>query len=328
MPVKFRDYYEILGVPRAAKEEEIKKSYRKLARKYHPDLNPNNKQSEEKFKEISEAYEVLGDPEKRQKYDQLGANWKAGADFTPPPNWGGTGGGFQGTINMEDLFGRANQQRGNAFSDFFEALFGGMGAMGGMGGMGGIGDAEAGRRTRAGTRPTRAAESETELALPLEDMHRGTTRKLTVRLGNAEKTIDIRIPPGARDDSKIRIPGGDPNGGDLYVRLRQQPHPKFTVNGDDSEVEVAITPWEAALGATIEVPTLDGNADIRVPPGIHSGQRLRLRGQGLNVRGGGRGDHFARLKIVVPRELTEAEKKLFQELAKVSHFKPRNGSSS
>ena len=328
MPVKFRDYYEILGVPRTAKEEEIKKSYRKLARKYHPDLNPNNKQSEEKFKEISEAYEVLGDPEKRQKYDQLGANWKAGADFTPPPNWGGAGGGYQGPINMEDLFGRANQQRGNAFSDFFEALFGGMGAMGGMGGMSGMGDAEAGRRTRAGTRPTRATESETELALSLEDMHRGTTRKLTVRLGNAEKTIDIRIPPGARDDSKIRIPGGGPNGADLYVRLRQQPHPKFTVNGDDSEVEVAITPWEAALGATIEVPTLDGKADIRVPPGIHSGQRLRLRGQGLNVRGGGRGDHFARLKIVVPRELTEAEKKLFQELAKVSHFRPRNGSSS
>jgi curved DNA-binding protein len=322
MPVKFRDYYEILGVPRTAKEEEIKKSYRKLARKYHPDLNPNNKPSEERFKEISEAYEVLGDPEKRKKYDQLGANWKNGADFTPPPNWGGTGGGFQGTINMEDLFGQAGEQRGNAFSDFFEALFGGMGAMGGMGG------AETGRRTRAGARPSRAAESETELALPLEDMHRGTTRKLTVRLGNAEKTIDIRIPPGARDDSKIRIPGGGPNGGDLYVRLRQQPHPKLTVRGDDTEVEVAITPWEAALGATIEVPTLEGKADIRVPPGVHSGQRLRLRGQGLNMRGGGRGDHFARLKIVVPRELTEAEKKLFQELAKVSHFKPRNGSSS
>lgn len=323
MPVKFRDYYEILGVPRTAKEEEIKKTYRKLARKYHPDLNPNNKQSEERFKEISEAYEVLSDSEKRKKYDQLGANWKNGADFTPPPNWGGpAGGGFQGTINMEDLFGRASQQRGNAFSDFFEALFGGMAGMGDMGG------AEEGRRTRAGARPSRAAESETELPLPLEDMHRGTTRKLTVRLGNAEKTIDIRIPPGARDDSKIRIPGGGPNGGDLYVRLRQQPHPKLRVNGDDTEVEVAITPWEAALGGTIEVPTLDGKADIRVPPGVHSGQRLRLRGQGLNVRGGGRGDHFARLKIVVPRELTDAEKKLFQELAKVSHFKPRNGSSS
>ncbi len=323
MPVKFRDYYEILGVSRTAKEEEIKKSYRKLARKYHPDLNPNNKQSEEKFKEIQEAYEVLGDQEKRKKYDQLGANWKNGADFTPPPNWGGApGGGFQGTINMEDLFGRAQQQRGGSFSDFFEALFGGMGGMGGMGG------AETGRRTRTGARVPRGAESETELPLPLEDMHRGTTRKLTVRLGNAEKTIDIRIPPGARDDSKIRIPSGGPNGGDLYVRLRQEHHPLFTVKGDDTEVEVAITPWEAALGADIQVPILEGRAGIRVPPGIGSGQRLRLKAQGLNMRGGGRGDHFVRVKIVVPKELSEAEKKLFEELARVSHFNPRNGASS
>jgi curved DNA-binding protein len=316
MPVKFRDYYEILGVARSAKEDEIKKAYRKLARKYHPDLNPNNKQAEEKFKEIQEAYEVLSDAEKRPKYDQLGANWKNGADFTPPPGWGGPG-GFQGTINIEDLFGRAGQQRSSPFSDFFETLFGGMG-------MGGA-DSEPGRRSRTGGRASRAAESETELSLPLEDMHRGTMRKLTVRLGNAEKTIDIRIPPGARDDSRIRIPGGGPNSGDLYVRLRQQPHPQFVVKGDDTEVDVAIAPWEAALGATVEVPTLDGKSEIRIPPGIASGQRLRLRGHGLNVRGGGRGDHFARIKIVVPRELTDAEKKLFQELAKVSHFRPRNG---
>jgi curved DNA-binding protein len=324
MPVKFRDYYEILGVTRAAKEDEIKKSYRKLARKYHPDLNPNNKQAEEKFKEIQEAYEVLSDSEKRQKYDTLGANWKNGADFTPPPNWG-PGGGYQGTINMEDLFGRAGAggagQR-SPFSDFFEALFGGMGGMGG--GM----NTEAPRRGRPSARASRAAESETELWLPLEDMHRGTTRKLTVRLGNAEKTIDIRIPPGARDDSKIRIPSGGPNGGDLYVVLRQEPHSRFAVKGDETEVEIPITPWEAALGATVQVPTLDGKADIRIPPGVASGQRLRLRGQGLNMRGGGRGDHFVRLKIVVPKELTEDEKKLFEELSKVSHFKPRNGSSS
>src|ERR671936_567547 len=169
MPVKFRDYYEILGVARTAKEDEIKKAYRKLARKYHPDLNPNNKQSEEKFKEIQEAYEVLSDADKRKRYDQLGANWKNGAEFTPPPNWGG--GGFQGTINMEDLFGRAGQQRGNAFSDFFEMLFGTMGA--GAGGMGG-GAAGAGSRARAGRTPR--AEAETELSLPLEDMHRGTQR--------------------------------------------------------------------------------------------------------------------------------------------------------
>src|SRR5881409_2963076 len=320
MAVKFRDYYESLGVPRSAKEEDIKKAYRKLARKYHPDLNPNNKNSEEKFKEIQEAYEVLGNTDKRKKYDQLGANWKNGAEFTPPPNWGG----FQGTINVEDLFGRAGEQRSNAFSDFFEMLFGGMGGGAGMGGFGG-GTAGAGTRSRAGARTPRA-EAETELNLPLEDMHRGTQRKLTVRLGNTEKTIDVRIPPGARDASKIRIPGGGPGGGDLYVRLHQQPHSVFKVNGDDTEVEIAITPWEAALGSTIEVPTLDGKADIRVPPGIASGQRLRLKGQGLNIRGGGRGDHHVRLRIVVPKELTDAEKKLFQELSRVSHFRPRNGS--
>src|SRR5687767_14534375 len=210
MPVKFRDYYEILGVSRTAKEDEIKKSYRKLARKYHPDLNPNNKQSEEKFKEIQEAYEVLSDAEKRRRYDQLGANWKNGAEFTPPPNWGG---GHQGTINMEDIFERAGQERGSAFSDVFEMLFGGMGGMGGMGGGPRPG---AGTRARTGGRAPRGAESETELTLPLEEMHRGTTKKLTVRLGNAEKSIDVRIPPGARDDSRIRIPGGGPNGGDLY----------------------------------------------------------------------------------------------------------------
>src|SRR6476646_2285446 len=147
MAVKFRDYYEILGVARNAKEEEIKKTYRKLARKYHPDLNPNNKQAEEKFKEIQEAYEVLSDADKRKKYDQLGANWKNGAEFTPPPNWGG----FQGSINMEDLFGRGGEQRGAAFSDFFEMLFGGMGGGEGMGGFPGGGarpGARAGRATR------------------------------------------------------------------------------------------------------------------------------------------------------------------------------------
>src|SRR5262249_23290139 len=152
MPVKFRDYYEILGVARTAKEDEIKKTYRKLARKYHPDLNPNNKQAEEKFKEIQEAYEVLSDPEKRQKYDQLGANWKNGADFTPPPNWG-QGGGFQGTINIEDLFGHTGADRRSPFSDFFEALFGGMGGIGST-------EAEPGRRTRTGSRTSRPAEAE------------------------------------------------------------------------------------------------------------------------------------------------------------------------
>jgi DnaJ-class molecular chaperone len=319
MPVKFRDYYEILGIARTAKEDEIKKTYRKLARKYHPDLNPNNKQAEEKFKEIQEAYEVLSDQDKRKKYDQLGQNWKNGADFTPPPNWG-QGGGF-GPIDMDEVFGRGGQRR-STFSDFFEMIFGGAPGMGGMGPM------DPTMRGRPGARASRAPEAETEIMLPLEDMHRGTIRRLTVRLGKAEKTIEIRIPPGARDDSRIRVPSGGPNGGDLYVRLRQQVHPRFSVKGDDTEVEVPITPWEAALGVTVEIPTLDGKAEIRVPAGIASDKRVRLKGHGLNIRSGGRGDHFARMKIVVPHELSDAEKRLFQELSQVSRFKPRNGSTS
>jgi DnaJ-class molecular chaperone len=304
MPVKFRDYYETLGVPRSAGDDDIKKAYRKLARKYHPDMNPNNKAAEEKFKEVQEAYEVLGDKEKRSRYDQLGQNWKGGSDFTPPPNW-------QTDFDVSDLFGRGDaggrfgRQGGTPFSDFFEMFFGGTGR-------------GAGARTRS-----TGQDVETELTLPLIDMHRGTTQKLTVQLGRTRKTIDVRIPPGARHDSRIRIPGGGPNGGDLYVRLKQDPNSIFTVKGDDTEVEVEVTPWEAALGAAIRVPTLDGRADIRIPPGITSGQRLRLRNQGMNIRSGGRGDHFVKLKIAVPSTLSPQERQLFEELKKVSTFNPR-----
>jgi len=311
MAVKFQDYYEILGVPRNASETDIKKAYRKLARKYHPDFNPNNKQAEEKFKQTQEAYEVLSDADKRKKYDELGANWKSGAEFTPPPNWEG--------FDLNEIFrgagartgtggrtrGGAGPGAGGGFSDFFETLFGGMGGSGGF---------------------NRAAEAEAELSLPLEDMHRGTTRRLNIRIENTQRSIEVRIPPGARDDSRIRVPGGGLHGGDLFVRLKMEPNPRFTVKGDDTETEVAISPWEAALGTTIEVPTLDGTAEIRVPPGVGSGQKLRLKGQGLNVRGGGRGDHFVKLKVVLPKKLTEEEKKLFQELARASRFNPRNGS--
>src|SRR5262252_5612410 len=248
MPVKFRDYYETLGIARGASEDEIKKAYRKLARKYHPDLNPNNKQSEDKFKEVQEAYDVLSDKEKRTKYDQLGQNWKSGSDFTPPPNW-------QTDFDPSEIFGQGGRpgggfgrQSGNAFSDFFEMFFRGAGRA-------------------AGTRTT-GEDAETELTLPLIDMHNGTTKKLTVQFGRSSKTIDVRIPPGARDGSRIRIPGGGQNGGDLYIRLKQDPNSIFTVKGDDTEVEVKISPSEAALGTNLQVPTIDGRADIRVPPGV------------------------------------------------------------
>ncbi len=313
MPVKFRDYYETLGVSRGAKEDEIKKAYRKLARKYHPDLNPNNKQAEEKFKEVQEAYEVLGDADKRGKYDQLGPNWKSGSDFTPPNSWQtefdpsemfGRRGGRPGAGAGAGGFGR--QGGGGSFSDFFEMFFGGAG--------------------RAGTQPhgDSVEEAETELTLPLSDMHRGTTRKLTVQFPRGRKVIDVRIPPGARNGSRIRVPHGGPSGGDLYIRLKLDPNSGFSVSGDDTEVEVEITPWEAALGAAIEVPTLDGKADIRIPPGVASGQRLRLKAQGLTIRAGGRGDHFVKLKIAVPKTLSPEEERLFQQLRDVSKFNPRS----
>jgi curved DNA-binding protein len=320
MPVKFRDYYETLGVPRNAPEADIKKAYRKLARKYHPDVNPNNKQAEDRFKEVQEAYEVLSDAEKRKKYDRLGQNWKSGSDFTPPPNWEGFHGG---NIRMDEFFGnRGNtggfrgQQGGQsgAFSDFFEMLFG-------MGG----GDRMAGGQRAGGWGRPVATDAETEMTLPLEEMHRGSVRKMTVRFGNSERALDVRIPPGARDASRIRIPGGGPDGGDLYIRLKLEPHGRFTVKGDDTEIEIDIAPWEAALGAVIPAPTLDGSIEIRVPAGVASGQRLRLRSQGLNVRGGGRGDHFVKLKIVVPPKLTDTERKLFEQLRDTSDFNPRHG---
>ncbi len=334
MSVKFKDYYEVLGVKRDATDEQIRQAYRKLARKYHPDVNPGDKASEDKFKELNEANEVLSDPEKRKKYDQLGANWKNGADFTPPPGWG--------QVNVEygdlnDIFGSSG------FSDFFESIFGG---------------GRANTRTRARNRTERGQDAEAEMAISLEDAHRGGVQRVSIQgvracqtcagTGTASgvvcatcrgsgqvlspRTLDVNIPPGARNDSVIRLarqgqPGqGGGEAGDLFVKLKIRPHPLFTVSGDDITAEIAITPWEAVLGATIEVPTIDGKAEMKVPPGTQGGQRMRLRGQGLSKRGGGRGDEYVKFKIVVPTHPSEREKELFKELSEASHFNPRGES--
>ena len=313
MALKFKDYYETLGVGRTTGGDEIKKAYRKLARKYHPDVNPDDKGAEEKFKGVQEAYEVLSDPEKRSHYDQLGSNWKNGSEFTPPSGW--QGGGFQTDFDIGDILGGGAGSGRGGFSDFFESIFGRMGG----------GPAAGEGRGSGYTRNERRARQqlETELALTLDEMHRGTTQKLNVRVNNKQKSVDVKIPAGTREGSRIRLPGGSTDGGDLYLRLKMQPGSRFQVDGDNTEIEVPIAAWEAALGATIEVPTLDGSADIKIPAGVGSGQRLRLKNQGLNRRGGGRGDHFVRIKIVVPKDLTEADRKHFENLAKSSTFKPR-----
>jgi DnaJ-class molecular chaperone len=334
MAVKFRDYYEVLGVQRNATGEQVRQAFRKLARKYHPDVNPGDKNAEEKFKEINEAYEVLSDKEKRKRYDKLGPNWKSGADFTPPPEWGK--GEFR---DFGDIFA------GGGFSDFFETLFGGAKST-----------RTAGQRRRSRRPPSfRGQDNEAEMTLPLEDAHRGGIHRITLNgvrgcadcnetgiVGDricttcrgsgqvlSPRTIDINVPPGARDGSVIKLPrqgqpgadGGEP--GDLYIKIKIEPHHVFSVKGDDTSIEVPIAPWEAVLGATIPVQTIDGKAEVKVPAGSQGGQRLRLKGQGLNKRGGGRGDHYVRLKIVVPPQASEREKQLYRELAGVAGFNPR-----
>jgi curved DNA-binding protein len=339
MAVTFRDYYEVLGVARDAKPDEIKKAYRKLARKHHPDVNPDNRESEEAFKKLNEAYEVLSDPEKRAKYDELGPNWKAGADFTPPPGW-------QQNPRVEyrdfgDIFGGAGRggfagQSGD-FSDFFESLFGNA-------------------RPRGGVYAMRGSDVEAEIVLTLEEANAGGMRSLTIQttepcptcggtglVDNAicgtcrgarvvahPRTIQARFPVGLRDGSVIRLEGqGEPGTGgaapgDLYIRTRLAPHRLFTVIGDDDlQIDLPVAPWEAALGATVAVPTLDGTVEVRIPPGTQGGKRLRIKGKGLAGRQGTLGDLFAKLKIVIPESLSESERELLDKLASVSTFDPR-----
>jgi DnaJ-class molecular chaperone len=335
MAVQFRDYYEVLGVPKTATEDEIKTAYRKLARKYHPDVNPGDKSAEEKFKEINEAYEVLSDADKRKRYDQLGQNWKAGQDFRPPPEWEGAHVEYG---DLGDLFGGGRGQSG--FSDFFESLFGGR------------------RSARGGAGfAMRGQDIEAEIPLTLEEAHRGVKRSITLQsvetcpdckgsgVKNGKtcptcrgagviprpKSLEVTIPAGVRDGSVIRLAGqGEPgtNGastGDLLLHVRIRPHRLFAIAGeDDVQIELPVAPWEAALGAKVMAPTLDGPVEMKIPAGAQGGQRLRLRGQGLNRRGGGRGDEYVKIKIVIPPTLTPQEKELFEKLAAESRFNARD----
>ena len=333
MAVTYQDYYEILGVSRSASQEEIKKAYRKLAAKYHPDVN-KTKEAEDMFKKVGEAYEVLGDPKNRKKYDMLGHNWKAGDQFDPS-NWDfGFGrsrrpdnntGGAQGGFSFEDL-----GDLGGGFSDFFESIFGGFGR-GGANPFGGA-DRSGGTAGTAG-RSSRGQDIQAEVALSLEDAFRGGKRTVTLADPDGPtgkpRNYEITIPEGVRDGQKLRLTGqGSPapaggKPGDLYITLRINTHPVFRVNGSDIERDLDITPWEAALGASVTVQTVGGKVNMKVPAGARSGTRLRIRGKGLSTASGGRGDFFAVLKIVVPKQLSDRERELFEQLARESSFNPR-----
>jgi curved DNA-binding protein len=323
MAVKFQDYYDTLGVGRNASEDDIKKAYRKLARKYHPDVN-KDKEAEERFKQVNEAHEVLKDPEKRKLYDQLGPNWQAGQDFRPPPGWENVNFEF-GTEPGAEPFGF-----GSGFSDFFEMLFGGRrAAMGGAGG-------------RQTSWVMSGQDHEAEISVSLEDAYHGATKTLTLQghevdtQGQVRPTVQnlqVRIPVGVTDGTRIRLTGkGGPGmgggpAGDLYLKVHLEPHRRFRVDGHHLQLEVPVTPWEAALGATVEIQVMDGSVNLKIPPGTQSGQKLRLKGKGLPKKGNDRGDLFAAVKIVVPKSQTDREKKLFEELAKVSKFNPRDRDS-
>jgi curved DNA-binding protein len=310
MSVQYKDYYQSLGVPRTASADEIKKSFRKLAREYHPDVAKDKRKAEEKFKEINEAYEVLSDPDKRSKYDELGANWKSGAEFRPPPGYGGFGGGqtFRGGRPMsgeefETHFG------GTGFSDFFEQLFGSRMRGGGFGSRGGF--------------APEAAESrdiEGDIMVTLEEAKSGSLRTVTVRHENRTDSHQVKIPAGITEGQKLRIAGRGEHGGDLYLRVRLAKHPDFEVDGHNLIHELDLAPWEAALGAEISVPTLDGRVNIKIPAGTAGGQKLRVRGRGL----GKSGDLFVTTRIVVPDKVTDAQRKLWEQLARESKFNPRD----
>ncbi|MEA2272714.1 MAG: curved DNA-binding protein [Solirubrobacteraceae bacterium] len=317
MAVAFRDYYESLGVPRDADADDIRRAYRKLARKYHPDVN-KEPDAEDRFKEVSEAYEVLRDPEKRKRYDRFGADWKAGQDvsdaegFRPGGRPGGGPSGFSGGFG--DGFGDVRVEFGDGadFSDFFEGMFGGRGR---------------GRRTSGFDGfSTRGADAEATLELSLEEAAKGGKRRISLADG---RDYEVTIPAGVRDGQRIRLAGeggkgaGSGPSGDLYFRVRLKPHPRFRVQGRDLYTDLPVTPWEAALGATVEVPTLDGKPKVKVPPGSSSGRKLRLKGQGMPGPKGERGDLYATVRIAVPKKLSKEERELVERLAEVSKFNPR-----
>ena len=313
--MEYKDYYKILGIERDAKEAEIKTAYRRLARKYHPDVSKESN-AEEKFKEVGEAYEVLKDPQKRQAYDQLGSNWKAGQNFNPPPGW-------------EDIFANVNVSGAgfsdetssgfgaSGFSDFFESMFGG-----GFSTAGGPGFSSSGF-DRSNVQ-AHGADQHASISVTLEDAFNGA--KKSIRLGN-KRNLDVKIPKGITSGKRIRLSGqggagagGGPNG-DLYLEVSITPHRLFKVDGKNILLDLPITPWEAALGARVQVPTLGGRVATNVPAGSQSGKKLRLKKRGLS--GNPTGDQIVTLQIAMPNVTSDEDKKYFEDMAQRFQFDPR-----
>lgn len=330
MAIEFKDYYKTLGVPRSASEDEIRKSFRKLARQYHPDIAKDKATAEERFKEINEAYEVLGDPEKRKKYDTLGENWNQPGGFRPPPGWRQRGGssrpGQSGAESFEFHFG------GTGFSDFFEQFFSGRDHSHGFG----RSDPEAGTRSGGG-RPfsERGSDIEGDLMVTLAEAVGGSVRTISLQQTNAldgsvaTESFRVRIPSGVQENQRIRVAGkgspgvggGEP--GDLYLRVRFARHPDFRTEGTDLYYDLDLAPWEAVLGATVRIPTLEESISLKIPPGTNHGQKFRVRNRGLPGPGNRRGDLYVAAVIQVPQHVDEDEKKLWQQLAERSAFEPR-----
>ncbi len=316
--MEYRDYYKILGVARTATAEDIKKSYRRLARKYHPDVS-KEKNAEEKFKEVQEAYEVLKDPEKRAAYDQLGSGWKSGQQFRPPPDWA-SGFEFRGGARPGGG-GGAHAFEEEGFSDFFSSLFGGASPF----------------ATSPRQRQQAGRDHHARVDIDLEEAFGGGTRTLDLKRpelktdGTVElraRTVRVTIPAGVTDGQLIRLAGqgeaapGGGRTGDLYLELHIRPHRLFQLDGRDVTLTLPIAPWEAALGATVTVPTLGGTVEMQVPPGAQSGQKLRLRGRGLP--GQPPGDAYVQLKIVLPPASSPEARALYEDMrAKLAGFDPR-----
>jgi len=307
----FKDYYKIMGVEKTATQDDIKRAYRKLARKYHPDVS-KEKNAEERFKEVGEAYEVLKDPEKRVAYDQLGANWKAGQGFNPPPNW---------DAGFEFHGGGYTDANAAEFSDFFEALFG-RGARGGA--------------RHAGFH-AKGEDHHAKVLIDLEDAFHGASRSITLQVPELDnhghvvtkqRTLNVKIPKGVMQGQRIRLGGqgapgmGNAPAGDLYLEIAFKPHALYRVDGRDVYLDLPVTPWEAALGATVTVPTPMGNNELKIAKGTTSGRKLRLKGRG--IPGNPPGDFYVIPQITVPPAETEAAKELYRKMEQTLAYNPRS----